>query len=59
VPDIASKTEENYACQGNILAGEAVIDDMAKAFEEYKGSLAWRMMAAPEAADKAGGDKRG
>ncbi len=53
------KTGEHYACQGNILAGEAVINDMAKAFEESKGSLAWRMMAALEAADKAGGDKRG
>jgi uncharacterized Ntn-hydrolase superfamily protein len=53
------KTGENFACQGNILAGEAVIDDMAKAFEESKGPLAWRMMTALEAADKAGGDKRG
>jgi uncharacterized Ntn-hydrolase superfamily protein len=53
------KTGENYACQGNILAGEAVINDMAKAFEDAKGPLAWRMMAALEAADKAGGDKRG
>jgi len=32
---------------------------MAKAFEETKGPLAWRMMAALEAAEKAGGDKRG
>jgi uncharacterized Ntn-hydrolase superfamily protein len=53
------KTGENYTCQGNILAGEAVINDMAKAFEETKGPLAWRMMAALEAADNAGGDKRG
>lgn len=53
------KTGENYACQGNILAGEAVVNDMAKAFEESKGPLAWRMLAALEAAEKAGGDKRG
>jgi uncharacterized Ntn-hydrolase superfamily protein len=53
------KTGANYACQGNILAGEGVINDMAKAFEDAKGPLAWRMMAALEAADKAGGDKRG
>jgi uncharacterized Ntn-hydrolase superfamily protein len=53
------KTGENYACQGNLLAGEAVITDMAKAFETSKGPLAWRMMAALEAAEKAGGDKRG
>jgi uncharacterized Ntn-hydrolase superfamily protein len=53
------KTGKHYACQGNILAGEAVVDDMAKAFEEAKGPLAWRLMAALEAAEKAGGDKRG
>jgi uncharacterized Ntn-hydrolase superfamily protein len=53
------KTGKHYACQGNILAGEAVVDDMAKAFEEAKGPLAWRLIAALEAAEKAGGDKRG
>jgi uncharacterized Ntn-hydrolase superfamily protein len=58
-PYAGHKTGENYACQGNLLAGEAVIADMAEAFEESKGPLAWRMMAALEAADKAGGDKRG
>jgi uncharacterized Ntn-hydrolase superfamily protein len=54
-----SKSGKNYSCQGNILAGEDVITKMAEAFESAKGSLAWRMMAALEAADKAGGDKRG
>jgi uncharacterized Ntn-hydrolase superfamily protein len=49
----------NYACQGNLLAGEAVIESMAKAFEETKGPLTWRLMAALDAGDKAGGDKRG
>jgi uncharacterized Ntn-hydrolase superfamily protein len=53
------KTGENYACQGNLLAGEAVIADMAKAFETSTGPLAWRMLAALEAAEKAGGDRRG
>src|SRR5216684_1898956 len=53
------KTGKHYTCQGNILAGEAVVNDMAKAFEEAKGPLAWRLMAALEAAEKAGGDKRG
>jgi uncharacterized Ntn-hydrolase superfamily protein len=53
------KTGKHYACQGNLLAGEAVVTDMAKAFEESKGPLAWRIMAAMEAAEKAGGDKRG
>lgn len=53
------KTGKHYACQGNILAGEAVVTDMAKAFEEATGPLAWRIMAALEAAEKAGGDRRG
>jgi uncharacterized Ntn-hydrolase superfamily protein len=52
------KTGKNYTCQGNILVGEAVVNDMAKAFEEAKGPLAWRLQAALEAAEKAGGDKR-
>jgi uncharacterized Ntn-hydrolase superfamily protein len=53
------KTGKYYACQGNILAGENVVDEMAKAFEGAPGPLAWRLMAALEAGDKAGGDKRG
>jgi uncharacterized Ntn-hydrolase superfamily protein len=53
------KTGKHYACQGNLLAGEAVVADMAKAFEASKGPLAWRIMAAMEAAEKAGGDRRG
>jgi uncharacterized Ntn-hydrolase superfamily protein len=59
LPWAGSKTGKHYTCQGNILAGEAVVNDMAKAFEDTQGPLAWRMMAALEAADKAGGDKRG
>lgn len=53
------KTGKHYACQGNILAGEEVVNKMAEAFEGAKGPLAWRMMTALEAAEKAGGDKRG
>jgi uncharacterized Ntn-hydrolase superfamily protein len=52
------KVGKNFTCQGNILVGEAVVTDMAKAFEEAKGPLAWRLQAALEAAEKAGGDKR-
>lgn len=54
-----AKSGEHYTCQGNLLAGEAVIGDMARAFEEARGPLAWRILAAMEAAEKAGGDKRG
>jgi uncharacterized Ntn-hydrolase superfamily protein len=48
-----------YACQGNTLAGSAVVTAMAKAYEETKGSLADRLMAALVAGDCAGGDHRG
>ncbi|HEV3021713.1 MAG TPA: DUF1028 domain-containing protein, partial [Pirellulales bacterium] len=48
-----------YACQGNTLVGSKVITAMATAYEETKGSLADRLMAALVAGDKAGGDHRG
>ena len=50
---------ENYSVQGNILAGEAVVKEMARAFEQTRGELALRLMAALDAAQAAGGDKRG
>jgi uncharacterized Ntn-hydrolase superfamily protein len=59
VPYAGHRTGKHYACQGNLLAGEKVVTEMAKAFEDTKGPLAWRLMAALEAADRAGGDKRG
>ncbi|HEX4796661.1 MAG TPA: DUF1028 domain-containing protein [Humisphaera sp.] len=50
--------------QGNILAGEAVVNEMVEAFEKAPatgaaGHLSFRLMAALEAGQKAGGDKRG
>jgi uncharacterized Ntn-hydrolase superfamily protein len=45
--------------QGNILAGPAVVEGMVKAFEETKGPLALRLVAALEAGQAAGGDTRG
>ena len=48
-----------YACQGNTLTGPGVVAAMAKAYEETKGSLADRLMAALVAGDCAGGDHRG
>ncbi|MBI1917720.1 MAG: DUF1028 domain-containing protein [Planctomycetes bacterium] len=54
-----AKSGKHYSCQGNLLTGEKVIEEMAKAFEAAEGPLAWRLMAALEAGEKAGGDKRG
>lgn len=47
------------SAQGNILAGEAVVTNMIKAFEETTGHLSLRLMAALEAGQAAGGDTRG
>lgn len=48
-----------YCCQGNTLTGRLVVTEMARAYEETKGSLTDRLMAALLAADQAGGDHRG
>jgi uncharacterized Ntn-hydrolase superfamily protein len=53
------KTGEDYSCQGNILVGLKVIENMAKAFENTKGSLIEKLYAALQAGDDAGGDARG
>jgi uncharacterized Ntn-hydrolase superfamily protein len=45
--------------QGNILAGEAVVQNMVKAFEQTSGHLSMRLMAALDAGQAAGGDTRG
>jgi uncharacterized Ntn-hydrolase superfamily protein len=58
-PWAGGRSGKHYTCQGNLLTGEDVITAMAEAFEKAEGRLAWRMMAALEAGEKAGGDKRG
>lgn len=45
--------------QGNILAGQAVVDNMVDAFEKTEGHLSLRLMAALDAGQAGGGDKRG
>ncbi|MDE0474205.1 MAG: DUF1028 domain-containing protein [Gammaproteobacteria bacterium] len=47
------------SAQGNILAGQAVVDDMVAAFEDTPGHLSQRLVAALEAGQAAGGDTRG
>jgi uncharacterized Ntn-hydrolase superfamily protein len=53
------KTGKFCTAQGNILAGEAVVNDMVAAFEKTEGHLSLRLMAALDAGQAAGGDKRG
>ena len=45
--------------QGNILAGPQVVADMLAAYEKTTGHISLRLMAALEAGQAAGGDKRG
>ncbi|HWO01602.1 MAG TPA: DUF1028 domain-containing protein [Blastocatellia bacterium] len=51
-------TDVYFSIQGNILAGDDVVIGAAKAFVNAKGTLADRVMAAMEAADENGGDRR-
>ena len=53
-----SGTDIVYSIQGNILASEDVIHDAVTAFEKTDGAVADRVIAAMEAADAAGGDRR-
>ena len=58
-PWAGGKQGKYCTAQGNILAGPAVVENMEKAFEETKGHLSLRFMAALEAGQAAGGDTRG
>jgi uncharacterized Ntn-hydrolase superfamily protein len=59
-PDWAGhKIGKFCSAQGNILAGEAVVKGMVEAFEKATGHLSLRLLAALEAGQAAGGDKRG
>lgn len=53
------RTGRGYAIQGNILAGEPVVAEMERAFLATRGELSARLLAALEAGQAAGGDKRG
>jgi uncharacterized Ntn-hydrolase superfamily protein len=50
---------DGYSVAGNMLAGERVIRETARAYEAHNGAFAERLIAALEAGEAAGGDKRG
>jgi uncharacterized Ntn-hydrolase superfamily protein len=52
-------TGRHYAAQGNILVSAATVEAMAKRFEDARGELADRLVAALAAGQAAGGDRRG
>ncbi|MGI9627738.1 MAG: DUF1028 domain-containing protein [Longimicrobiales bacterium] len=53
------KVGNHVSAQGNILAGPDVVEEMVRAFESTTGHLSFRLLAALEAGQAAGGDKRG
>lgn len=53
------RTGAGFSVQGNLLAGEAVVDAMAAGYLQSDGELADRLVAALRAGEHAGGDKRG
>lgn len=54
------RTGEGYAAQGNILVSAATVDALAETFEATTGEpLADRLLACLQAAQRAGGDRRG
>ena len=52
-------TGENFSAQGNTLASAAVVEAMAAAYRNGKGSMAERLMDALDAGQSKGGDTRG
>jgi uncharacterized Ntn-hydrolase superfamily protein len=52
-------TGEGFTCQGNILTGPEVVEEMARAYRDSAGELVDRLLAALVAGDAAGGDRRG
>ena len=50
---------EGFAAQANLMSNDKVWPAMAKAYQEAKGDLADRMLAALDAAQAVGGDIRG
>jgi uncharacterized Ntn-hydrolase superfamily protein len=53
------RTGENYAAQGNILVSGQTVDALAETFASTTGTLARRLIDCLQAAQTAGGDKRG
>jgi uncharacterized Ntn-hydrolase superfamily protein len=59
IPAAGHIVGKDYSVQANLMLNDRVWPAMSRAFENTKGDLAERMMAALEAAQEAGGDIRG
>jgi uncharacterized Ntn-hydrolase superfamily protein len=53
------RTGDCYAAQGNILVSAETVDAIAETFEKAQGTLAERLLDCLDAAQAAGGDRRG
>jgi uncharacterized Ntn-hydrolase superfamily protein len=58
-PWAGGQTAPGVAAQGNILVGEQTVSAMLETYRETSGPLAARLLAALNAGDRAGGDRRG
>lgn len=59
IASAAHHVGQGYSVQANMMENERVVPAMARAFEQARGPLAERLLAALEAAQKEGGDIRG
>ncbi|MCI4362848.1 MAG: DUF1028 domain-containing protein [Thermoplasmata archaeon] len=53
------RTGLGFSCQGNILFAPAVVEAMARSYERTPGDLPERLLAALDAGQREGGDRRG
>jgi uncharacterized Ntn-hydrolase superfamily protein len=59
IPEAGHYLGDTFTCQANLMLKNTVWDAMAKAYQNTKGELADRLLAALEAAEVEGGDIRG
>ena len=59
IPEAGHRTGAQYSVQANLMANGRIWPAMAKAYESAPGDLAERLLAALDAAQRAGGDIRG
>jgi uncharacterized Ntn-hydrolase superfamily protein len=59
IPEAGHIEATDFSVQANMALNDEVWPAMARRFEQWKGSLAERMLAALEAGEEAGGDARG
>jgi uncharacterized Ntn-hydrolase superfamily protein len=59
IPEAGHYVGDGFTCQANLMLKNTVWDAMARAFQNTKGELADRLVAALEAAEAEGGDIRG